>query len=229
MIPKDEYYLPEIAFTPEELGALFVAAQSGGGDTAAEQAPASSLRRRRRRAGRPGGRSARLGLGRAQHARGRGGRRGAAAAAGPVRLPHVPRRGGGREMSTPTRWCSEAVTGTWWASTGTATTSERSDSLGSRPTWTTWARGAPPPRGLPGRRPRGVRALGGDARGHLASPSRRRLRGAPGTPSAGADETGPGDGRLARVAVPMADEAVLADLILQFGPDAVVLEPRFAP
>lgn len=30
LIPKDKYYLPEIAFTPEELGALLVAAQSGG-------------------------------------------------------------------------------------------------------------------------------------------------------------------------------------------------------
>jgi len=38
IIPKDEYYLPEIAFTPEELGALLVAAQSGGQDTRAEQA-----------------------------------------------------------------------------------------------------------------------------------------------------------------------------------------------
>jgi proteasome accessory factor B len=38
IIPKDEYYLPEIAFTPEELGALLVAAQSGGENTPAEQA-----------------------------------------------------------------------------------------------------------------------------------------------------------------------------------------------
>jgi proteasome accessory factor B len=38
VIPKDEYYLPEIAFTPEELGALIVAAQSGGANTPAEQA-----------------------------------------------------------------------------------------------------------------------------------------------------------------------------------------------
>lgn len=37
-IPKEEYYLPEIAFTPEELGALLVAAQSGGENTPAEQA-----------------------------------------------------------------------------------------------------------------------------------------------------------------------------------------------
>ena len=37
LIPKDAYYLPEIAFTPQELGALLVAAQSGGEDTVAEQ------------------------------------------------------------------------------------------------------------------------------------------------------------------------------------------------
>jgi proteasome accessory factor B len=38
IIPKDQYYLPEIAFTPEELAALLVAAQSGGENTSAEQA-----------------------------------------------------------------------------------------------------------------------------------------------------------------------------------------------
>jgi predicted DNA-binding transcriptional regulator YafY len=39
VIRKERYYLPEIAFTPEELGALFVAAQSGSDETTpAEQA-----------------------------------------------------------------------------------------------------------------------------------------------------------------------------------------------
>ena len=38
VIPKDEYYLPEVAFTPEELGALLVAAQSAGETTPAEHA-----------------------------------------------------------------------------------------------------------------------------------------------------------------------------------------------
>jgi proteasome accessory factor B len=39
VIRKDRYYLPEIAFAPEELSALFVAAQSGSEDTSpAEQA-----------------------------------------------------------------------------------------------------------------------------------------------------------------------------------------------
>lgn len=36
-IPKDRYYLPEIGFTPEEITALFVAAQSGGEETDVEQ------------------------------------------------------------------------------------------------------------------------------------------------------------------------------------------------
>jgi len=36
VIPKDRYYLQEIAFEPDELGALLVAAQSGGQDPAAE-------------------------------------------------------------------------------------------------------------------------------------------------------------------------------------------------
>jgi len=37
VIRKDEYYLPEISFTPEEITALFVAAQSGHEETAVEQ------------------------------------------------------------------------------------------------------------------------------------------------------------------------------------------------
>ncbi|HEY8116043.1 MAG TPA: WYL domain-containing protein, partial [Actinomycetota bacterium] len=36
-IEKDRYYLPEIAFTPEELSALFVAVRSAG-DVSAEEA-----------------------------------------------------------------------------------------------------------------------------------------------------------------------------------------------
>jgi proteasome accessory factor B len=35
-IPKDEYYLPRIELTPEEISALFVAARAGGEDAAAE-------------------------------------------------------------------------------------------------------------------------------------------------------------------------------------------------
>jgi proteasome accessory factor B len=38
VIPKDRYYLPEIAFTPREISALFVAAHSWGEDSSAEQA-----------------------------------------------------------------------------------------------------------------------------------------------------------------------------------------------
>lgn len=37
VIRKDEYYLPEIRFTPEEITALFVASQSGREETAVEQ------------------------------------------------------------------------------------------------------------------------------------------------------------------------------------------------
>jgi proteasome accessory factor B len=36
VIPKERYYLPEIAFSPEEISALFVAAQNAGEETAAE-------------------------------------------------------------------------------------------------------------------------------------------------------------------------------------------------
>lgn len=37
VIPKDRYYLPEIAFTPQEISALLVAARSGGGQIALER------------------------------------------------------------------------------------------------------------------------------------------------------------------------------------------------
>jgi predicted DNA-binding transcriptional regulator YafY len=37
-IPKDQYYLPEVTFTPEEVWALFVAAHAPGEDREAEQA-----------------------------------------------------------------------------------------------------------------------------------------------------------------------------------------------
>jgi proteasome accessory factor B len=37
VIDREKYYLPEIAFTSEEMAALFVAAQGGGEDTTAEQ------------------------------------------------------------------------------------------------------------------------------------------------------------------------------------------------
>jgi proteasome accessory factor B len=37
-IPKDEYYLPEIDFTPEEMSALFVTAHAAGEDDPAERA-----------------------------------------------------------------------------------------------------------------------------------------------------------------------------------------------
>ncbi len=37
IIPKDEYYLPEIAFTPEEVTALFVASQNGTEELAAAE------------------------------------------------------------------------------------------------------------------------------------------------------------------------------------------------
>jgi len=38
LIPKDAYYLPEIAFTPEEISALFVAAHAGREGSSAEEA-----------------------------------------------------------------------------------------------------------------------------------------------------------------------------------------------
>ena len=74
---------PEIAFTPEELGALLVAAQSGGENTAAEAGrPQAALRGGRGRPGGPRRRAARVGLGRPERPRPRRGARGASNAPG---------------------------------------------------------------------------------------------------------------------------------------------------
>ena len=124
---------------PQELGALLVAAQSGGENTPPDTPPASSCTAPTD-PGRPGGRSARLGLGRAQHARRGSGRRGAAAAAGAVRLPHLARRGRCARCRT---WCSRRslVPG------GLRPRPRRCErSTCWRPsTWTTWARAASHP------------------------------------------------------------------------------------
>ena len=131
IIPKDRYYLPEIAFTPEEITALYLAAQSGTESTDVAQGVRKLLYgaegglldgSRRRSAGRRerhGPRTA---------ARRPPGRRASVARSGsdtaPCRAP-VPN---GR--STPSAWCSEAATGTWSATTGTARPSARSGCRG---------------------------------------------------------------------------------------------------
>ena len=74
--------------------------------------------------------------------------------------------------------------------------------------------------------------MGGDGGRHLPDRilARRRVVGGELVPGAAADDTDDATAPAVpegwtRVTVPMADPAVLADLILQFGPDAVVLAP----
>ena len=92
VIPKDAYYLPEIAFTPEELAALFVAAQGVRNDTPAEEAV------RKLMVGAEGSMLAGLAGGPlasgsdARGSLGHGGRRGrAGSSAGSIRVPDVQR------------------------------------------------------------------------------------------------------------------------------------------
>ena len=227
IIPKDEYYLPEIAFTPEELGALLVAAQSGGENTRAEQAARKLLvRRRRRRAGRSRRRPAGVGLRRSQRARDRLRRRRAAPAAGTVRVSNVARAGRRAARSTRTRWSSGADTGTWSATTSIVTTCEPSGCRGSRATSTTPARAGSRPRasGLPTTcRPAPWAAAAEDHAEIAFSPEVAWW--AVGS-FAGARRDRVDDDGWVVVDVPMADPGPLASLVLQFGPEAVVRAPE---
>ena len=121
VIPKDAYYLPEIAFTPEELAALFVAAQGVRNDTPAEEAVRKLMvGAEGGTARRAGGRAAGVGVGRPR-VPGHGGRRGRAGTSpGPVRLPDVE----GIRLGSRRRRVHGALpsrdTGTWSGSTASA-------------------------------------------------------------------------------------------------------------
>ena len=119
-IRKEAYYLPEIAFTPEEITALFVAAQSGtrgagslgagvrkllygaegGVLTGLGGGPLVAALRRRAASGSARGRRCR-------------GRAAADASGSGTATPAARRSRSGR--STRTASCSAAATGTWWA------------------------------------------------------------------------------------------------------------------
>ena len=123
VIPKDAYYLPEIAFTPEELAALFVAAQGVRNDTPAEEAVPEAHGAARRGACWPGWRADR-----SPPARTPGGpwswrsprpRRIVAGFGSDTGRPRASRIGARRRRVR--RRCSEPGTGTWWGSIASAT------------------------------------------------------------------------------------------------------------
>ncbi len=225
MIPKDEYYLPEIAFTPQELGALLVAAQSGGENTPAEHAARKLLY------GADGGVLA--GLAGGPLASGSDARSTLVVAAADaaqrrrrVRFGYRTSHGeaGVRDVDA----YAMVFRGGHWYLVGfdrgrddvrafrLSRFMDDLDDLGE---------GSEPPQGF--------RATDHVESGPWAATPEDTSQIAFSPEVAwwavnsfpGAEETGPGEDGWTRVAVPMADEAVLADLILQFGPDAVVLEP----
>ena len=225
-ISKDEYYLPEIAFSPEELGAMLVAAQSGGKNTPAEQAARKLLY------GAEGGVLA--GLGGGPLASGSDARSdvmvGATDAAQRrrrVRFGYRTSQGqvGDRVVDA----YAVVFRGGHWYLVGhdEDRASVRAFRL-SRCTSEIVDAGegtAPPP---------GFRATDHVEAGPWAAAAEETavIAFSPevawwATGSfAGAEQRGTGDDGWILVAVPMADEASLASLILEFGPDAVVQEPE---
>ena len=230
LIPKDKYYLPEIAFTPEELGALLVAAQSGGENSAAEQAARKLLY------GADGGVLA--GLAGGPLASGSDARS-ALVLASPTRPPATaacasataPRTARSPSaMSTPSRWSSAAGTGTSWGTTASATTSAPSASRGSRASPPTRGEGIVPPetsgRPTTSRRDRGRR---GSRIGAVWRSPPTSAWWAGGS-LAGAEPSGHACGRVgADVRAVRGRGAPSPALILQFGPDAAALEAATPP
>jgi proteasome accessory factor B len=225
VIPKDEYYLPEIAFTPEELGALLVAAQSGGENTPAEQAARKLLY------GADGGVLASLAGGpltSGSDARSTLVVAAADAAQRRRRITFGYRTSHGQTADRDVDAYAMVFRGGHWYLVGfdrgrddvrafrlSRFTSDLIDvDEGSEP-------------------PDGFRATDHVESGPWAATAEDTSEISFSPEVAwwavnsfpGAQETGAGDDGWTRVSVPMADEAVLGDLILQFGPDAVVIEP----
>ena len=226
VIPKDAYYLPEIAFTPEELGALFVAAQGVRNDTPAEEAVRKLMvGRGGRPARRAGGRAARVGVGR-PGLPGHGRRRGRAGSSpGPVRLPDIQRHPSRTATSTRTRHSSEPGTGTWSASTANGMRLDRSGSRGSPSDLTDAGEGSEPPDGFRAADlvVGGPWTAAGEERATIAlSPDVAWW--ATGT-LVGAEPVRTRDDGWVEITVPLADERELAPILIQLGPDAVVEDP----
>jgi proteasome accessory factor B len=225
VIPKEKYYLPEIAFTPEELGALLVAAQSGGENSAAEQAARKLLY------GADGGVLASLSGG--PLASGSDARSalvlsvtGAVAAHRRVRFGYRTSQGiaSDREVDA----FAMLFRGGHWYLVGHDR--ERADVRAFRLSRFTsepadLGEGDAPPEGFEaaGHVSAGAWAVGGEERALVAfAPEVAWWAG--GTLSGAQSEATLDDGWV-EMSVPYADEGVLAALLLQFGPQAEVKEP----
>lgn len=226
VIPKDEYYLPEIAFTPEELGALLVAAQSRGQNGPAEQAARKLLY------GADGGVLARLGggpLASGSDARGTLVLACADAAQRRRRVRFDYRTSQGEVGLREIEAYAMVFRGGHWYLVGHDL--ERDDVRAFRLSRFTTdlddaGEGSPPPDGF--NAADHVRAgpwsAAGEDRAEIAfSPD---VAWWAATSFAGARKVGVGEDGWVTIEVPMADQGLLGSLVLQFGPDAEVRAPE---
>jgi proteasome accessory factor B len=225
IIPKDEYYLPEIPFTPEEVSALFVAAQSGTEETAAEHAVRKLIY------GADGGVLIGLGGGplvAGSDARGPRVLAAAEAASGHRRVRFPYRSSQGVESSREVDAYAVVFRGGRWYLVGHDR--ERGEIRAFRLSRCTGDLVDVGPGSAP---PSGFRAIEHVEAGPAVATSDDRARIAF-TPDAAvlAEGTfaaitreGRRDDAWVVLSVPATDDALLARVLLQFGPDAEVLEP----
>jgi proteasome accessory factor B len=225
VIRKETYYLPEIALTPEEITALFVAAQSGREETAVEQGVRKLLY------GAEGGLLARLAGG--PLVAGSDARSDLVVAAADAAQRHRRITFGYRTAQGTTSERDVDVYGIvfrgghWYV---IGHDRERRDIRAFRLSRCTTpltdaGEGSDPPDGF--RASHHVQAApwepGGDERAIVAFS--RDVAWLAAESFAGADEGSPRfDGRV-EVSIPFADEGAMAALVLQHGPDAEVIEP----
>jgi proteasome accessory factor B len=226
LIPKERYYLPEIEFTPEELGALMVAAQGVRGETPAEQAV------RKLMSGSEGG--ALAGLAGGPLASGSDARgtlvMAVAAAAGArrrVRFGYRTSRGDVAERDVDA-YAAVFRAGHWYL---VGFDQERNEARSFRLSRFTAdledvGDGSEPPEGFRATDLvlRGPWVASGEERATIAfSPE---IAWWATSTVVGAEQLRTREDGWVEIAVPVADERELTTLILQFGPDAVVLEPE---
>jgi proteasome accessory factor B len=225
LISKDEYYLPEIAFTPEEVSALFVAAQSGTEETAAEQGLRKLIY------GADGGVLIGLAGGplvAGSDARGPRVLAAAEAASGHRRVRFAYRSSQGVESSREVDAYGVVFRGGRWYLVGHD--QERAELRAFRLSRCTTDLKDAGPGSLP---PTDFRAIDHVEAGPATAATNERARIAftpdaavlaEGAFSATTREGRRDDGWII-LAVPATDDALLAGVLLQFGPDAEVLEP----
>ncbi len=225
LIPKERYYLPEISFTPEELGALMVAAQGVRGATPAEQAVRKLL------SGSEGGVLAGLAggpLASGSDARGELVLSVAAAAQAHrrVRFTYRTSRGGESERDVDA-YAAVFRAGHWYL---VGHDRERGEPRSFRLSRFT---GDPVDAGEGSEAPAGFRAADlvrgpwvatGDERATIAlSPD---VAWWASSTLAGAEAVRTRDDGWVEITIPLTDEREVAPWILEFGPDAVVVEPE---